>query len=159
VVEAQREVSHRAHHHGVVHHDRPLLDRPDPEDGHLRLVDDREAELSAELSRVGDREGSAVDIVRAQFLRSGPVGQIGDLASECTHALLVRLTDDGHDQARVECDRHAEVDPFPEHHRVAIERGIHHRMAPKGIGNGLRDEGQIREAHAFTLVLRPLLLA
>src|SRR5256885_15153851 len=41
MVVAQREVRHRADADGIVDGDRALLDGPDTEDGHLRLVDDR----------------------------------------------------------------------------------------------------------------------
>ena len=51
VVEAERQVGHRADDERVVHHHRPLLDRAHAEDGHLRLVDDGQAELRARAGR------------------------------------------------------------------------------------------------------------
>src|SRR5204863_1865338 len=66
MVVAQREVRHRADADGIVDGDRALLDGPDTEDGHLRLVDDRHAELRPELPRVRDREGPAVYFVGVQ---------------------------------------------------------------------------------------------
>ena len=49
VVVAERQVRHRPDRDRVVDDDRPLLDRADAENRHLRLVDDRHAELRAEL--------------------------------------------------------------------------------------------------------------
>ena len=51
VIEAERQVRHRPDRDPVVDDDRPLLDRADAEDRDLRLVDDRHAELRAELAR------------------------------------------------------------------------------------------------------------
>ena len=51
MVEAQRQIRHRADRNRIVDDDRALLDRADAEDRDLRLVDDRHAELGAELAR------------------------------------------------------------------------------------------------------------
>ena len=51
MVEAERQIRHRPDRDRVVDDDRPLLDRADAQDRDLRLVDDRHAELRAELAR------------------------------------------------------------------------------------------------------------
>ena len=106
VVEGQREVAHGPDGDGVVAHHRPLLDGPDPEDGHLRLVDDRRAEEAAEDAGVRDGEGPALHLLDLELLRARAVGEVVHGAGEAEHVLLVGVVDDGHDEAPVEGHRH-----------------------------------------------------
>ena len=78
MVVAEREVSHQPDPNHVVDHDRALLDIADAENGHLRLIDDRHAELRTELTGIGDREGAAMHLVRLQLLGARAIGDVRD---------------------------------------------------------------------------------
>jgi len=56
MVVAKRQVRHRPDADRLVHDNRTLLDCADAENGDLRLIDDRHAELRAELAGIGDGE-------------------------------------------------------------------------------------------------------
>src|SRR3712207_8059223 len=52
------------------------------EDRDLRLVDDRQTELRAEIPRVGNRERAAMDFVRIQLLAPSAIGDVRDRAGQ-----------------------------------------------------------------------------
>src|SRR6266850_3945095 len=54
----------------------PLLDRPDAEDRHLRLIDDRRAHQRPEHSRVRDGERSFLYLLGGKLLGAGAGGKI-----------------------------------------------------------------------------------
>ena len=110
VIVAERQVAPQADADHVVDHHRPLLDRADAEDGHLRLVDDRQAELGAEVAGVGDGEGAAVDFFGVELLRPRPIGDVVDGLRQAEDVLLAGLLHHRHDQPVVERDGDAEVD-------------------------------------------------
>ena len=95
---------------GVGEDDGLLAQAADGEDGRLRLVDDRRAELAAEDAGVGEREGGAGDLVGHELLGAGALGEIGDGAGDVDEAALLGLADDGHDQSPLERDGDAEID-------------------------------------------------
>ena len=72
VIDAQREVHHRADRDHVVDHDRPLDDRLGREDRRLRLNQDRRRDERAKCARIVQRKGAARQIVRRRFRRSAP---------------------------------------------------------------------------------------
>ena len=73
----------------IVDDDRALLDGADAEDRHLRLVDDRHAELGAEDARVGDREGAAVHFLGLELLGARARREVGDAAAQAEQVALV----------------------------------------------------------------------
>ena len=93
-----------------------------PRIARLRLVDDRRAELLAEDAGVGEREGAAGDLVGRQLLAAGAVGEIDDGAGDAEEVLLLRLLDDGNDQAPVQRDGDADVDVLVVADGVALDR-------------------------------------
>ena len=105
VVEAERQVRHRPDRDRIVDDHRPLFDRADAENRHLRLVDDRHPELRAELSGVGDRERAAVHFLGLELLGARAIGDVGDRAAQTEHVLLVGVLDDRDDQARFRARR------------------------------------------------------
>src|SRR5260221_10714355 len=62
MVEGERQVAHRTDGDGVVEHHWNLLDGPDAQNGHLRLVDDRRREHAAEAAKVGNGEGPGLNL-------------------------------------------------------------------------------------------------
>src|SRR5207244_5008578 len=53
-------------------------DLPDPQDRHLRLVDDRDPGVGPEPAGVGDRERAFLDVVGRQLLGAGPFAKVVD---------------------------------------------------------------------------------
>ena len=127
MVVAERQIRHRPNRDRIVDDDRALLDRADAENRHLRLVDDRHAELRAELAGVGDGERAAVHFFRLELLRARPLGDVGDRAAQPEQVLLVGVLDDRHDQAALERDGDPEVDVLLVDDVVAVERGVDDR--------------------------------
>ena len=79
---------------------RALLDGADAQDAGLGLVDDGRGEQAARGAVVGQGEGAALHLLGAQLLRPGAFGQVVDGARQAQQALLVRIADHRHDQAR-----------------------------------------------------------
>src|SRR5262245_6613038 len=79
MVEREAEIPHRSDRNRVVDDDGTFLNRADPENGNLRLMNDRGAEQAAEATMIGDGECSALDLIGAEFLGPRPFGQIRDL--------------------------------------------------------------------------------
>ena len=75
-------------------------------------------------------------------------GNIGSTTSRFPNRGLAH---DGHNQARLERNRHTEVEAFPEHHGVAVERGVDERVPPERRRDGPGDERQVRELEPFAL--------
>ena len=88
VVVGQRQVDHRADRDrrrepvSSVTTTARLTTAPVPRIADLRLVDDRGVEQRAAAAGVGQREGAAGQLVRADLVGAGALGQVGDLAGE-----------------------------------------------------------------------------
>src|SRR6202020_280747 len=67
---------------GVVHHDRALDHGAGAEDADLAPLDDRGVEQGAAAARVGHGERAARQQIRTDLPRTGPVGQLSDLAGQ-----------------------------------------------------------------------------
>ena len=91
MVVAEGEVAHRPHGDHVVDDDNALVDAADGEDGHLRLIDDRQSEQRAEDAGVGDGERPALHFLGLELLGSRAVGQILNRAGELEEIQLVGL--------------------------------------------------------------------
>src|SRR5712671_887553 len=81
VIKTQREVCHLADGNvifavGRGQHLGPLLDLPNAENCHLRLVNDRRAKQAAKNAGVSNGEGAAANFVRLQLFRTRAIGQI-----------------------------------------------------------------------------------
>ena len=133
---------------------RPLLDRADRKNGHLRLVDDRRADEGPEAARIGDREGSALDVLGHQPLGAGALGQVLHCARDAQQRQLVGVPHDRNDQSPVERDGDADVDVAAVDRVVARHGGIDHRVLAEVVGDRLHDErqeGQVDAALGVTL--------
>ena len=93
----------------VVDDDGALDDRAGAEDADLRLVDDRRVEQRAAAAGVGQRERAAAELVRADLVGAGALGQVGDLAGEAAEVEVAGVVDDRDQQAALGVDRDAEV--------------------------------------------------
>src|SRR5438105_13203759 len=85
VIVGEAEVHHRPDRDHVLaalvlDDDRPLDERLDVEDRHLRLADDRRADDRAPAAGVRDGEGAALHVVGPQLLVAGALGDVGDCA-------------------------------------------------------------------------------
>ena len=129
MIEAEREALDGADRDGVVavlvgEDFGFLVEAADAEDGALRLVDDRRAELLAEDAGVGEGEGAAGDLVGSELLVAGAVGDVDDGARDAEEVLLFGLLDDGNDEAPVERDGDADVDVLVVADRFAFDRAL-----------------------------------
>src|SRR5690625_7838584 len=90
MVIGQREVDHRADRNGLAplaigDDDWALHHGAGTQNGYLRLVDDRGIEERAPATRVGDREGSTGELIRADLVIAGALGHIGNLPSDASN--------------------------------------------------------------------------
>ena len=135
-----------------------LVEAADAEDGALRLVDDRGAELLAEDAGVGEGEGATGDLVGSELLAAGAVGYVDDGAGDAEEVLLFRLLDDGDDEAPVERDGDADVDVLVVADGVAFDRAIDDGVLAQRDDGGARDERHVGELDAVALLVLRLLL-
>ena len=113
VIVREGKVGHPSDGDGVVTHDRPFLDGAYAKDGHLRLVDDRQAEETPKASGIRDGESPSLHIIDAQPFGPCPISQILDCARDPKEVLLIGALDDRHNKPGFERHRDANVDvPF-----------------------------------------------
>src|SRR5690606_37436507 len=103
VVVGEREVHHGPRHDDltqlrVVDHHRPLDHGAGPQDGDLRLVDDRGVEERPPAAGVGQRERAAGELVRADLVSTGPLRHVRDPARESGEVQVTGVADDRHHQ-------------------------------------------------------------
>jgi hypothetical protein len=79
MIVGQRDVHHRADHHLALVGDGPLLDGVQAQYAALRGIDDRRRQQRSVDAAVGDRKGAACQFFRADFVRFGALGEVGDL--------------------------------------------------------------------------------
>jgi hypothetical protein len=77
-----------------------LGEAADAENRALRLVDDGSAELFAEDTGVGKREGAAGDLIRSKLLVAGAIGYVDDSARDAKEVFLFRLLENGLQSSR-----------------------------------------------------------
>src|SRR5688572_11713265 len=65
MVVTHAQVTHWPDGDRIIYDDGPLLDGSDPEDGHLRLVDERQPVERTEDPGIGDGERASLHLVRA----------------------------------------------------------------------------------------------
>src|SRR5690606_15371880 len=136
VVVRERDVHHGPHDHLTVAHDGALLDRVHAEDARLRGVHDRRREQRAEHAAVADRERAALELLGLG--EREPVG----------------VLDDGHDQALLRRDGHADVVVVLVDDVVAVDLGVELRDQLQGVDHGLDEERHEAEPHAVALLER-----
>src|SRR5262245_13309944 len=140
-------------------HPWPFVNAAQSEDGHLRLVDDRRGGVTAEEPEVGDREGSARDLVRFELLAARAIGQVLRSPRQPRQAQRVGLFDDWHDQAPVERDGDADVVIVFVGDVLALDRRVYYRKRLERVDRGLDDERQecqLRAVLRFELFLHAL---
>ena len=93
MVVADRHVRAQPDRDGVVDDDRPFLDGTNPQDGDLRLIDDRHPEQRAEHAGVRDGERSTLHVIRRQLLVARARRQIDDGLADLEQALLIGVLD------------------------------------------------------------------
>ena len=83
--------------------------RTGAEDRDLGLVDDRGVEERPEAAQVGDREGAAGELVRADLVGAGALGDVGDLLGQPGDRQVAGVLDDRGEQALLGVHREREV--------------------------------------------------
>ena len=123
-----------------------LFDRPDAEDGRLRLVDDRGTEERARGAVVRDGEGTARHLVWGELTLATLVGKESYLLCDAGEAELIGITDDGHDEVAIgKGNSHTYVDVLTLDDVIAIDRCIDAREVLECACYGLDDRGHISE--------------
>src|SRR5512138_2161895 len=129
MVEHEREIYHRADGDRVVDYYHPLLQRADPKDTALRLVDDRECKQRPTDAVIGKSERPALDVVWLQLFRACPVCQVVDRARHRQQGQIVGVFNYGHDQTFLaQGGSHAKVNGFMYQDTFVGPRGVDMRV-------------------------------
>src|SRR6476620_10972853 len=91
VVEREAQVPHRSDRNRLVDYDSTPLYSTHPEDGNLRLMNNRGAEQAAEAAMVRNRECPALHLIGAELLGSGAFGQIRDFFRQLRETLAIGM--------------------------------------------------------------------
>src|SRR5208282_806173 len=137
-------------HHGL------FGDAADAHDGHVRLVDNGQAEDCAKLAGVGNGEGGTFDVRRHELLRTGALAVVGDTALESKKVELVGVLENGDDEPPIERDGDAGIDMLVVADAVAFERAVDDRIllqGDDGSAHEKRHEGKPRAVALLEAVL------
>src|SRR5260370_14695083 len=99
-------------------------DTADAHDGHVRLVNDGQAEDGSKLAGVGDGEGGTFDVRRKEFLRTGALAEVGDAALQSEEVELVGVLENGDNESPIEGNGDARVHVLVVADVVAFERAV-----------------------------------
>ena len=124
VIEAQRQVAHWAGDDGAIAHDGSLLHCSDSKNGDLRLIDDGCAGQAAAGPEVRDGEGAALHLVRLQLSATGASCKVFNYLRKVWQAAPLRMANDRHDQALVQCDGQADVASVMQKNAVRAPFGV-----------------------------------
>ena len=132
-------------------HLRLLADGAGAEDRDLGLVDDRGVEQGARAADVGDREGAAGQLVRADLVVAGAGGEVGDVPGEAGDVQLVGVRDHRDEQAARGVDRDGQVHGPVVGHLLAllVDRGVELRVLLERLDRRLREERQVGQLDAL----------
>ena len=134
----------------VCHHHRPAGDAVGGQDRHLGLVDDRDSEVGAERTVVGDGERAPCDVVGVQLSAACPLGQVADAPGHAAQRDLLGPVDHRHDQTlvgEVHCD--AQIDLRVHQQRVVDHRRVEQREVAQGLHGSPGDEGEVRQRESL----------
>src|SRR6266478_1079135 len=156
MVVIQREVNDGGNYDGiraifVGDHQGLLGDTADTHDGHIRLVDDGQAEDGAKLAGVGNGEGGTFDVGRHELLRTGALAEVGDAALQSEEVELVGVLENGDDESPIKGDRDASVDVLVVADALAFERAVYDRILLQGDDGSAHKEWHEGKARAVTL--------
>src|SRR5450759_688422 len=132
-------------HHGL------FGDTADAHDGHVRLVDDGQAEDGAKLAGVGDGEGCTFDVRRHELLRTGALAEVSDAALQSEEVEFVGVLENGDNESPIERDGDAGVDVLVVADAVAFERAVDDRILLQGDDGGTHKERHEGEPRAVAL--------
>src|ERR1700724_1642038 len=116
-------------------------DTADAHDGHVRLVDDGQAEDGSKLAGVGDGEGCTFDVSRKEFLRTGALAEVGDAALQSEEVELIGVLENGDNESPIEGDGDAGVNVLVVADVVAFERAVDDRILLQDVDGGATKKG------------------
>src|ERR1035437_2603770 len=117
-----------------------LGDAADAHDGHVRLIDDGQAEDGAKLAGVGDGEGCTFDVRRHELLCTGAFAEVGDAALQSEEVELVGVLENGDDESPIERNGDAGVDVLVVADAIAFERAVDDGILLQGDDGGAHKE-------------------
>ena len=145
MIEPERKISHRPDRNRIVDHNSAFLDGAHAKDCHLRLIDDWQPELGAEVAGVRDREGPALHVFGLQPLGTRAVGEVGNRAAQAQQVLFVCVLQHGHDEPPVEGHRNPDVDVLLVDDVVTVDGRIDDGHSPERIHHRFGDERHVGE--------------
>ena len=145
VIESERQHARHPRDDSVADDGRPLFNRADAENRHLRLVDDGRAEQRADISRVRHRKGPAAHLIGFQLLRARARREIGNRGGDRGHVQSVDVPDDRNDQPALERHGNPDVDRLVIDDAVGVDRRIEDRERLQRIGRGFDDEREVAD--------------
>src|SRR5271163_452407 len=101
VIVGKREIHHGADRDRIINHNRALLDRAQPENRDVRLVDYRKAEEAAEGAGVRNRKRALGYFLGLQFLRARAFRQVVERTGDAEEVLLFGVLDHRDDQSPI----------------------------------------------------------
>src|ERR1035441_1333939 len=157
MVVAQREVNDGTDGDGiravfVGDHQGLFGDAADAHDGHVRLIDDGQAEDGAKLAGVGDGEGCTFDVRRHELLCTGAFAEVGDAALQSEEVELVGVLENGDDESPIERDGDAGVDVLVVTDAIAFERTVDDGILLQGDDGGAHKERHEGKPRAIALL-------
>src|SRR5450830_777928 len=158
VVVGHGQVVHRTHHDHAVLDDSAVLGRVHAQDGRLGRVDDRGRQHGAEGAAVRDREGTARQIFQGQLACLGLDAELADFLLDVGDRHLVRIAQDGHDQAARRTDGDTDVEIAVVDDVVAIDGSVDDRVLLQGGNGGLDEEGHEAQLDAVLFLELVLVL-
>ena len=154
MIVGQRQVHHRQDFDLAIYRHRTIFNRVHAEDRTLRRVDDRRGHQRTEHTTVGDGEVTARQIFHRQLAVTTFDSQRLDVFLDVSHTQRIDVAQDrGHQTAR-RGYRHAHVEVVVIHHVVAIDRGVHFRIAFQRFYYRLHVEGHEAQTDTVTFFKR-----
>ena len=118
---------------------------PHSQNGALGRVDDGRELLYPHHAKIGDGEGTPLELVGLQFVLLGPRGQVSHGAADAQNSSVGDVSDDGSDEARGRGHGNADVSRGGGHHLGAVPDGVDGRAGLQSHSHGLDEE--VIEAH------------
>src|SRR5208337_790071 len=159
VIVREGEVGHGSDGDSIVAHHRAFLDSAHTQDGHLRLVDDGQAEKTSETPRIGDGESPSLYILDAQALVSSPLRKILNRLRDAQEVLFIRPLDDRHDKPCLERHGNPHINVPLVNEVRAVYRGIDNRDLFDRFHRSSNEEGRVSQLEAvlaLKLITLPL---
>ena len=128
------------------------------QDRALRRVNDRGRHQRAEYAAVGNGEVTAGQVVYGQLAVAAFHSQLFDVFLDVSHTQGIHITQNRGHQATRGRNRHADVKVVVVNHVIAVDRGVHFRVAFQRFNHRLHVEGHKAQTDTVTFFKRVTVL-